>query len=421
MESLIDKLPKKFMHKDKYGLISLSAVIKDCPTEVLKSFAIDLGMDAGDVESKSRETLIRELIFLPTDPLKMPGILNPLEHMGNLLLNYGPLRHYLNRFDFLSKRELIDAFAESCADLPINVFEASEDIYGLDLYLTKKLTRLRTESVFVLIGSEIEEQYNEELLNRIEKSEEICDWRVFVTTPVGAIKIGYERLIEDMKERKVWTYIIDPFQKRVIGATKGSKSKHQDKQVRDAYIRQLPSEPIRAISQVVKRSKYKWDEKDAYDPDIVAPYYFVSMDEKIQFEPYEPIYRDKFRTLLLISKKSGLLMYSFSLKEDDVDKTLVSGFLTAIESFVKQLASESGLNEIDYKNLKVLGSSGEYVQAVAMMNQSPGIAFTQRLEYLVKTFESDYAEQIQRFVKMGNTNIITDLGLESIIPEILGI
>jgi len=328
----------------------------------------------------------------------------------------------INNFDFISRKELIDAFADYCADLQINVFDVNEEKYGtMDLYLVKKIARLRTESVFVLKGSEVNEKYNQSLFQRMRDSEQVSDWRVFVTTPLGAIRIGYERLVKDMEEIGAWTYIIDPFHKRVLGATKGGKSKNMDKDLRDAFIEKLPSEPIRALSQVVKRSKYQWNEKEAYDPENIVPFYFVSKDGfKTEFEPTPPKYREIFRTLMIISKGSGLLMYKYNAGKDELDETLISGFLTAIDSFVNELSAGSGLNEIDYKNLKVIGTAGENVQLVAMLNDSPDKGFYERLEYLTQEFERDYADAIQTFIKKGLGSLDEDV-IDNEVREILAV
>jgi len=40
----------------------------------------------------------------------------PIGYIGNFILNDDVLSDYLTRFDFISKQELIDAFADYCAD-----------------------------------------------------------------------------------------------------------------------------------------------------------------------------------------------------------------------------------------------------------------------------------------------------------------
>jgi len=44
----------------------------------------------------------------------------PIDYIGNFILHDDVLSDYLTRFDFISKQELIDAFADYCADYGIN-------------------------------------------------------------------------------------------------------------------------------------------------------------------------------------------------------------------------------------------------------------------------------------------------------------
>ena len=83
----------------------------------------------------------------------------PIEYIGNFILNDDMLSDYLTRFDFISKQELIDAFADYCADYSISVYN-TRDIkdFSLDLYLIKKKPFLRTEAVFVRTGAEMTEE-----------------------------------------------------------------------------------------------------------------------------------------------------------------------------------------------------------------------------------------------------------------------
>ncbi len=419
MDVITDNIPENIINREKYGLISIRALLNSIEIEDLRDFAAQFDIFIDEKEKAQREKIIKELIDYF---LQNPKHKNPMEHLGTWILMYKPFKPLLKNFDFISKSELINKFADYCADLKINVYDATDDSYDLDLYLTKKKFRLRTESVFILTGDEVDEKYNEKLFQKIENAGEICDWRVIVTTPLGAVKIGYDNFVQDLKKLDAWGYIIDPFQKRVLGVIKGGKSNNKDKDKRDKYIRTLPQQPIRAPSQVVNISEYKWNERDAYSPENIAPFYFISKDgTKFNFDEQEKKFHDIFRQLLIISLDSGLPIYSFSSKTNQVDESLISSFLNALESFMKQLSTGSGLNEIDYQSLKISGASTKRIQIVAMTSKSPGKEFHERLMYLCNLVENEFSEEIDDFIESGNRNIFNKSILDKLIKEILAI
>ncbi|MBY9009936.1 MAG: hypothetical protein KGD74_08740, partial [Candidatus Lokiarchaeota archaeon] len=106
----------------------------------------------------------------------------PIQYIGNFILSDEILSDYLKRFDFISKQELIDAFADYCADYGISVYNA-KDIkdFSLDLYLIKKKPFLRTEAVFVRTGEEMTEENYKNTFYLINEALKVAVWTVFVT------------------------------------------------------------------------------------------------------------------------------------------------------------------------------------------------------------------------------------------------
>jgi hypothetical protein len=51
----------------------------------------------------------------------------------------------------------------------------------------------------VRTGKEMNKENYEKTLNNIENSSKIAAWTVFVTTPLGAYKVGLFKLIGDME------------------------------------------------------------------------------------------------------------------------------------------------------------------------------------------------------------------------------
>ncbi|MFW9874658.1 MAG: hypothetical protein ACFFG0_16245 [Candidatus Thorarchaeota archaeon] len=192
-----------------------------------------------------------------------------LAFIAVMLFKDEKIKRYLSRFDFIAKHELIDVFADFCADLGIDVYDTSainEKKYKCDLYLIKKKPMLRTEAVFVRTGSEMTEEEYKNTFYLLNESSKVAIWTVFVTTPKGVYNIGLERLISDMEKLNVWFYVVDPIHQRVLGITKGKKSKDYDTEIRDQYIKKLPREPIRAQSRLTKISSYEFSESDSYNP-----------------------------------------------------------------------------------------------------------------------------------------------------------
>jgi len=119
------------------------------------------------------------------------------------------LKFYLYKNDFFAKQDLIDSFSDWCADLGITVYDARsvDDEYNIDLYLVRRTPLLRSETVFVRTGHEINQEKYEKVLELIKKSSQLATWNVFLTTPLAIYKIGLKKFIKDMEREKIYGYI----------------------------------------------------------------------------------------------------------------------------------------------------------------------------------------------------------------------
>ena len=62
-----------------------------------------------------------------------------------------------------------------------------------------------------------------------------------------------------------------------------------------------------------------------------------------------------------------------------LDELMISGFLSAMDSFIKELSGEtSTLNEVDYQNFKINATMGKYVKVFTLTNESVDDAFRER-------------------------------------------
>ena len=350
-----------------------------------------------------------------------------LDFIADMLFKDEKIKKYLSRFDFISKHELIDVFADYCADMGISVYDTSnvdESKYNLDLYLIKKKPLLKTEAVFVRTGPQMTEEEYKNMFYLLNEASKVAAWTVFVTTPIGVYNIGLQRLILDMEKLNVWFYVIDPIHQRVLGITKGKKSKDHNTENRDDYITKLPHEPIRAQSRVVKISNYEFNESDSYNPKKFVMYEILPKEEALEREQSlvrKHLYRDIFRTLLIIDKSSGLPFVNYSREDLNVDKELVSGFLNAMDSFVSEISGAEGMDEINYKGFYIHAVHGKYVEVALFLSKPAKTGLKERLAYFLKDFEDRYDEEIQGFIRTGRTSYFDPEKIHPDIKDILDV
>lgn len=350
-----------------------------------------------------------------------------LSFIADMLLKDNRIGKYITRFDFISKYELIEIFSDYCADLNISVFDSTaldESLYNLDLYLIKKTPRLRTEAVLVRTGAEMNEESYLKTFYLLNESSKISHWSILVTTPRGVYNIGFERIIADMEKLNVWLYIIDPIHQRVLGITKGKKSKDRDENGAEKYIRKLPREPIRAPSRVVKFSEYEFSESDSYNPKKFSMYELLPKDEALEKEQSlarKPMYREIFRTLLVIDRETGLPLVTYSREDLNIDKELVSGFLSAMDSFVSEIGGTESMNEINYKGLYIHATYGKWVKIALILSTPAKKSLKERLAYFLKDFEERYVEEIKIFIETGNTGYFDSVKIIEDVKDILDI
>lgn len=350
-----------------------------------------------------------------------------LSFIADMIIKDTKLGKYLSRFDFISKYELIEVFSDYCADLNISVFDSTavdEAVYNLDLYLVKKTPRLRTEAVIVRIGQEMNEESYQKTFYLLNESSKISHWTILVTTPKGVYNIGFERIVADMEKLNVWLYVVDPIHQRILGITKGKKSKDQDEGASERYIRKLPREPIRAPSRVVKFSEYEFSESDSYNPKKFSMYELLPKDEALEKEQSlirKPLYREIFRTLLVIDRKAGLPLLTYSREDLDIDKELVSGFLSAMDSFVSEIGGTESMNEISYKGFYIHATYGKWVKLALILSTPAKKSLKERLAYFLKDFEDRYAEEISIFMETGNTRYFDSAKIIEDVRDILDI
>lgn len=350
---------------------------------------------------------------------------SPLTYIGTTIIHDEKLCDYLTRFDFISKQELIDIFADQGADWGISVYNTTKiKDYDLDLYLIKKKPFLRTEAVFVRTGEEMTEGNYKDMFYQISEASKIALWTVFVTTPRSISNIGLERIISDMQKMRTWFYVVDPIHQKILGILKGKKSKDHDAKLRDEYIQKLPHEPIRTQSRFAKISEYYFKESEAYNPKAYSMYellpkeILLTEDHSIVIKPK---FKSIFRSLLVIDPDSGITIISHSSEDYPVDKELISGFLSAMDSFVSEIGGTTSMKEISYKGLYIHATYGKDVKLALFLSKPAHQSLKERLVYFLNQFEEHYTDQIKAFQRTANVSVFDYQKISSLIKEILSI
>ena len=414
----------------KFGIICLNCLIVRSRFKEIYDFMNSHDIPFPEGESLSKLDLLDYIsIFFYKQYQKSPTLKKqfktPIMYIGNFIITDDKLSDYLKRFDFISKQELIDAFADYCADYGISVYSTDKiKDYNIDLYLIKKKPFLRTEAVFVRTGAELTEENYKNTFYLINEASKLAIWTVFVTTPRGVCNIGYERLKRDMGNLNAWMYVIDPIHQKILGIMKGKKSKVHDTSIRDEFIKKLPHKPVRTPSQIVKISKYHFKESESYNPKKFVMFELFPKEELILKDhavTVKPKFKETFRNLMIIDKDSGLNIISYSSEEISMEKELISGFLSAMDSFVSEIGGTTSMKEISYKGFYVHAAYGQYIKFALFLSRPARKNLKERLAYLLNQFEEHYHDQILQFTKTGNTAVFDKDRIVELIKEILSV
>ncbi len=410
LEQILETYEK--YNTSRYSLVSLNEIFLNVSIAELTSLCKLHGIPTpSQTENEKMEIIINVLTFFfekyqnsNDSPLSTA---NPLEYLGTILSQHLEKTISPFMYDFPAKTELLNVFADFCADIGITVYHTNNSPeYRTDLFLTKKSNAIFTvtESVFARTGSEINIDNYEQLLGDIARSSLIAEWKVFITTPAAVLKIGFEKMKSDMKRLNTWFYVISPRQKQIFGIIKGNKSKAIDITLQGRFIDQLPHTPIRSPSQVISLSRYEFSERKAYKPKTYQLYNLTKnlgmelIEQNNQYCSNENL-KSKFKSLLLIDKQTGLTLYSFS--KENVEDQMISGFLSAMDSFVKQFSGSSNMEEINYQGFMINAGEGQQIRSIAILSEPTSRAFKERLQTFTVYFEKKFAKEISDFARSG--------------------
>ncbi len=96
--------------------------------------------------------------------------------------------------------------------------------------------------------------------------------------------------------------------------------------------------------------------------------------------------------LLVIDNTSGLTMYQHSFAKSELDSDLISGFLTAIQSFGVELSTDgiSEMKKLAYKDFEIELNIGDYIRAALFLSGEASKYLVRNLVIFINNFEKKY-------------------------------
>lgn len=421
-ENIISHLKEKC--ERKVGLICLNYLLISCKIDDLYDFSRRYGIKIPEKDFITRLEFIKIIMMHLTKMYYSSDLQtkfdNPLEYIGHTLIKDSNIKKNLNDLDFIVKQDLIEVFADFCADSGITVYNTTLSSLGpkMDMYLAKK----KTEAVFAVTGLDINANSYSVVKSLIEEAKKVANWTTFVTTPIGALKIGVRKLVYEMNQLNCWLYIVDPSRKLIFGVLKGKKNNEYEITVRDAFIKNLPREPLRAPSQLIKLSDYTFNEFKSFNADyfgLFEIYDELEHNMLIVKEHESPKYTEIFRDLIIMETLSGTPLVSYT-SINFKEQALASGFLTAMDSYVSHVGG-TRLKEINYKGFYVQAAYGESTKLACFLSEPADKSLKERLKHLIETFEERYFNLINQFRLSGDTDLFNQKEIIPLIKEILNI
>ncbi len=124
------------------------------------------------------------------------------------------------------------------------------------------------------------------------------------------------------------------------------------------------------------------------------------------------------RYLMILNKKSGIVMYSQAFGGFEFDEDLVSGFLTAISSFGTEMSQkETTMKAIQYQDFEIIVEIGEYSRVALVLSGQVTEFLRSKLLKFIKEFEEVYKEDLEEWV--GEISVLQDTNY--LVYQIFGI
>ncbi|NVM04978.1 MAG: hypothetical protein HWN67_21835, partial [Candidatus Helarchaeota archaeon] len=111
--------------------------------------------------------------------------------------------------------------------------------------------------------------------------------------------------------------------------------------------------------------------------------------------------------IIVVHRDSGLTLYEAQLSSITLNPDLISGFITAIQSFGTEVSKkDSPVTGLKYENYNIEIETGDYIRSVILLNGKINVYLAQGLFNFVKEFENQYEDKLKLF--QGNISQFRD-------------
>ncbi len=219
------------------------------------------------------------------------------------------------------------------------------------------------------------------------------------------------RLLNDIDAIDAWLYIIDPFHSVIYSVTKGRDTSNIEKEKERELKRSLKF-PLRPLDTEQEFSKYTFDKKFQDKPKNYM--IFGKTTYPIKPVSLELIDEDllNLQYLLFIHKGKGMRFFSQNWTTEALDTDLISGLISAIDTFGKSFSRAKGLKEIVYGGFTMYFAEGNYVKCCLFLKKPPSPRLKELLTFALGQWESRFKNDIINF--NGNVTPFTKKNSESI-------
>ncbi|MFX1317468.1 MAG: hypothetical protein ACFE9T_16520, partial [Promethearchaeota archaeon] len=119
--------------------------------------------------------------------------------------------------------------------------------------------------------------------------------------------------------------------------------------------------------------------------------------------------------ILVLYKGTGTCVYFKSFGSEAIDPELISGFISAVSSFGKEMVAQKALNEITYGDKMLLLADGEFTRVALVLSKKASIILRKHLTEFIAIFEKTYEKDLPNW--RGQLNVFRNAG--QIVDEIL--
>lgn len=113
--------------------------------------------------------------------------------------------------------------------------------------------------------------------------------------------------------------------------------------------------------------------------------------------------------ILVLYKGTGTCVFFKSFGSEAIDPELISGFISAVSSFGKEMVAQKALNEITYGDKMLLLADGEYIRVALVLSKKASMILRKHLTEFIAAFEKTYENELPRW--RGQLNAFRNAGL----------